>query len=95
MASRLTTYILLLLFLLLQGQLWIGRGSIFYVHDLEQKLADQKKLNAQAKKQNDQLLDDIRDLKEGGHLVEDYARRELGMIKPNEIFVQYRKTRAP
>ncbi len=91
MASRLTTYILLALLLVFQGQLWVGRGSVFHVRDLERKLTLQEHKNADAKKQNEQLLADIRDLKEGASLVEDRARYELGMIKPNEIFVQYAK----
>ena len=91
MASRLTTYILLALLLVFQGQLWVGRGSVFHVRDLERKLVAQEQKNLEAKKQNEQLLADIRDLKEGATLVEDRARYELGMIKPNEIFVQYAK----
>jgi cell division protein FtsB len=30
----------------------------------------------------------VRDLKEGLEMVEEKARYELGMIKPNEIYVQ-------
>jgi cell division protein FtsB len=33
----------------------------------------------------------VRDLKEGLEMIEDKARAELGMIKPNEILVQYAK----
>lgn len=91
MTSRLATYLLLGLLLALQGQLWIGRGSVFHVRDLQRKLATQEQKNAAAKIENDQLLADIRDLKNGMTLVEDRARSELGMIKPNEIFVQYAK----
>jgi len=49
------------------------------------------KKNAEAKAQNEQLLADVQDLKNGQVLIEDRARSELGMIKPNEIFVQYAK----
>jgi cell division protein FtsB len=91
MASRLTTYILLALLLVFQGQLWVGRGSVFHVRDLERKLAAQEQKNTLAKIENEQLLADVRDLKNGMALVEDRARFELGMVKPNEIFVQYAK----
>jgi cell division protein FtsB len=91
MASRLTTYILLALLLMFQAQLWIGRGSVFHVRDLQRKVAVQEKKNATAKIENEQLLADVRDLKNGMTLIEDRARLELGMIKPNEIFVQYAK----
>jgi cell division protein FtsB len=33
----------------------------------------------------------VRDLKEGLEMVEEKARSELGMVKPNEIFVQIAK----
>ena len=91
MASRLPPYILLVLLLVFQGQLWIGRGSVFHVRDLERKLAEQEQKNAVTKIENEQLLADVRDLKNGMTLIEDRARSELGMVKPNEIFVQYAK----
>jgi cell division protein FtsB len=91
MASRLATYLLLGLLLALQGQLWIGRGSVFHVRDMQRKLTAQEQKNAVAKIENEQLLADIRDLKNGMTLVEDRARYDLGMVKPNEIFVQYAK----
>jgi cell division protein FtsB len=89
MASRLTTFILIGLFLVFQGQLWLGRGSVFHVREMQRKLAAQEQKNERTKIENEQLLADIADLKNGMTLVEDRARFELGMIKPNEIFVQY------
>ena len=47
--------------------------------------------NTQAQLRNDQLTAEVRDLKEGLEMVEEKARYELGMIKPNEIFVQFTK----
>jgi cell division protein FtsB len=38
---------------------------------------------------NSQLAAEVRDLKEGLDMVEEKARQELGMIKTNEIFVQF------
>ncbi len=89
MTSKRTTFILLALLLVLQGQFWIGRGSVFHVYQMERKLATQEFKNTELKKQNGQLLTDVRDLKNSTTLIEDCARFELGMIKPNEIFVQY------
>jgi cell division protein FtsB len=91
MASRYTTYLLLALLLIFQGPLWYGRGSVPHVWEIEKKLAAQQSKNGQAKLINEQLLADVRDLREGNSLVEDRARQELGMVKPNEIFVQYAK----
>ena len=91
MASRLSTLILLALLLIFQGQLWIGRGSVPHVWELEKKLVANEAKNAALKTANAQLLSDVKDLREGQELIEDRARSELGMIKSNEIFVQYAK----
>ena len=37
------------------------------------------------------LASEVRDLKEGLEMVEEKARSELGMVKPNEILVQIAK----
>ncbi len=91
MASRLTTLVLLVLLVIFQGQLWIGRGSVGHVRELSQKLTLQQQKNEQAKQINEQLLAEVRDLKNGTLRVEAIARQELGMLKPNEVFVQYPK----
>ncbi|MEJ8855495.1 cell division protein FtsB [Variovorax robiniae] len=80
--------VLVLLLVLLQWQLWNGRGSIRSVAQLEDKLATQKAANAKATVVNDRLTAEVRDLREGLEMVEERARQELGMVKPNEVFVQ-------
>lgn len=88
MGRRLVPAALLALLLVLQGQLWFGRGSVPNVAKLNQELAAQKRSNAQAEQANARLEAEIRDLREGLEMVEEKARSELGMVKPNEIFVQ-------
>jgi cell division protein FtsB len=80
--------ILVLLLLILQWQLWTGRGSVRDVAQLEQKLVEQKDANARAAIANERLASEVNDLKEGMEMVEERARQELGMVKPNEVFVQ-------
>ena len=80
--------VLALLLLLLQWQLWNRRGSVRDVAQLEDKLATQKAANAKAAVTNDRLASEVRDLREGLEMVEERARQELGMVKPNEVFVQ-------
>lgn len=82
---------LLALLLLLQGQLWFGRGSVPHVAELERQVQQQKSANEQARHTNEQLSAEVNDLKEGLNMVEERARHELGMVKPNEIFVQITK----
>ena len=73
------------------AQLWMGRGSIPSVREMQQRLSDQTAKNAKAQLSNAQLSAEVRDLKEGLEMVEEKARSELGMVKPNEIFVQINK----
>jgi cell division protein FtsB len=80
--------ILIALLVLFQAQLWIGRGSLPSVHEMQQRLTGQLDKNAQAQASNDQLAAEVIDLKEGLEMVEEKARTDLGMVKPNEIFVQ-------
>jgi cell division protein FtsB len=80
--------ILLALLLVLQGQLWLGRGSVPDVMRLRQVLKDQKQQNAASRLANDRLSAELHDLKDGLEMVEERARSEIGMVKPNEIFVQ-------
>jgi cell division protein FtsB len=83
--------ILIALLLVLQGQIWFGRGSLPDVMRLRQQLADQKQNNAAAQLANDRLSAELHDLKDGLEMVEERARTEIGMVKPNEIFVQIAK----
>ena len=58
---------------------------------LGQQVQVQKKQNAVAQRANEQLVRELRDLREGLEMVEEQARKEIGMVKPNEIFVQIAK----
>ena len=89
MRRYLVPALLLALLLVLQAQLWLGRGSL---PDVWAMAADLKSLNAQnqvASQRNAQIASEVRDLQTGVEVVEAQARRELGMVKPNEVFVQY------
>ena len=91
MTKRLIPLILLVLLVILHAQLWFGRGSVPNVAQMQGKLDAQKDKNAQARLANERLGSEVRDLKEGVEMVEERARMELGMVKPNEIYVQITK----
>ncbi len=88
MGSRLVPVLLITLLLTLHAQLWLGRGSLPKVTQLQAQLIEQNQRNSQAQWANDQLAAEVRDLKEGLEMVEEKARMELGMVKSNEIYVQ-------
>jgi cell division protein FtsB len=88
MRYRLVPAALVALLVILQGQLWFGRGSVPSVAKLQQQLESQKRSNAQASLANERLDAEIHDLQEGLEIVEERARSELGMVKANEIYIQ-------
>lgn len=87
MGARAVPVLLVTLLLVVHGQLWFGRGSVGDVSEMQRKLHQQKADNALAQQANERLAAEVRDLKEGVEMVEEKARAELGMVKPNEIFV--------
>jgi cell division protein FtsB len=91
MENRFWPAVLIALLLILQGQIWLGKGGVPTVFELESKIKEQNELNAKAKRINGQLNSEVNDLKEGLNTVEERARHELGMVKANEIFVQIEK----
>jgi len=88
MGRRLVPLFLITLLVVLHAQLWLGRGSLPKVAQLQAQLAEQNQQNNQTRLANDQLAAELRDLKEGLEMVEEKARMELGMVKANEIYVQ-------
>ncbi len=88
MGSRLVPALLVVLLVIVHAQLWVGRGSITSVNSMQRKLSEQSIKNAQAHADNERLAAEVKDLREGLEMVEEKARQELGMVKPNEIFVQ-------
>ncbi|MDT8991011.1 septum formation initiator family protein [Curvibacter sp. APW13] len=91
MSQRLVPAVLIALLLVVHGQLWFGRGSLPSVSKLRQQLKEQQAQNQLASLANDRLAAEILDLQEGLEMIEEKARMELGMVKPNEIFVQLTK----
>ncbi len=91
MGTRIVPAILIALLVVLHAQLWFGRGSVPKVASLATELDVQRQKNAQAQQANDRLAAEVQDLKEGLAMVEEKARLELGMVKPNEIYVQIAK----
>ena len=91
MGNRLVPIVLITLLVILNAQLWFGRGSLPNVSRLEEAVQAQKASNEEARRTNEQLNAEVNDLKEGLNMVEERARQELGMVKANEIFVQIAK----
>ncbi len=80
--------IFLLLFLIstLQYDLWVGKGSIVEVKELEAAIALQVAKNKKLRERNDALSAEVVDLKNGLDAIEERVRNELGMIRRDETF---------
>jgi len=72
-----------------QADLWLAPSNMPQVFSLERQLAEQLVVNAAAEERNRRTIAELSDLKEGLEMVEEKARRELGMVRADEILVQY------
>jgi cell division protein FtsB len=85
---RWVTGVIVTLLVLVQADLWFGKGNLPYVMSLRKTLAEQRAVNVAARARNARTAAEVADLREGLEMVEEKARAELGMVKPNEILVQ-------
>ncbi len=85
---RLLAITLSALILLIQYPLWLGKGGLLRVWEMERRIEAQRESNARLQARNAALDAEVRDLKQALEAVEERARNELGMIKRDEIFFQ-------
>ncbi len=86
------TLLLVALLVLIQYPLWLGKGGWVRVWALNNNLTEQMSSNQKVALRNRGLEGEVRDLKQGLLAVEEHARYKLGMVRPDEIFVQFNKT---
>ena len=86
---RFVTAVLLLLLVGVQAGLWLGDGGLPQTMKLQGQLDAQLKRNAGQRHAIERLNAEVDDLRQGLEMVEERARTDLGMVKPNEILVQY------
>lgn len=85
---RWSTVVIAALLALVHADLWFGKGNMPYVMSLRKQLQEQRAANDVARERNARVAAEVSDLKEGLEMVEEKARSELGMVKPDEILVQ-------
>ena len=76
--------VLVLLFLILQFNLWVGEGSFSQLRDLDAQVQGQEVENLTLVERNQELEGEVVDLKEGQDAIEERARSEFGMVKEGE-----------
>jgi cell division protein FtsB len=77
------------LIVLIQYPLWLGKGGWLRAWDMDRQVEAQKARNRQLEIRNAALAAEVKDLKQGTEAIEERARGELGMLRPDEIFFQY------
>ena len=81
--------ILAALIVLIQYPLWLGKGGWLRVWEVNRQLDTQQARNRSLEARNATLAAEVRDLKQGTEAIEERARYELGMVRPDEVFFQY------
>jgi cell division protein FtsB len=84
---KLLTGLLIAMLLLLHAELWFGKSGVPRVMSLQSALSAQVATNTTARERNAQLSAEVIDLQEGLEMVEEKARLELGMVKPDEWLI--------
>jgi cell division protein FtsB len=87
MTMRFVPVLFAALLVMVQAELWFGKGGVPHVMALRKELADQQASNSKLRASNALLSAEVTDLKEGLEMVEEKARLELGMVKPDETLV--------
>jgi cell division protein FtsB len=72
----------------IQLPLWLGKGGWLRVWELDQQVAAQRVQNARLEARNAGIAAEVRDLKQGLEAIEERARYELGLVRPDEVFFQ-------
>ncbi|GAA4897555.1 cell division protein FtsB [Ferrimonas pelagia] len=90
---RIILLVLTFLLCVMQYRLWLGDNSLSEVSRLQQQILRQQEGNAELVERNALLRSEIDDLRVGLDAVEERARHELGMVRPDEQF--YRVIRRP
>ncbi len=85
---RVINTLLVILLMLALWHRWFGTGGVRDYQRINQLYAQQQQKIRQLQERNALLEAEVQDLKHGRDAAEERARSELGMIKPDEIFVR-------
>ena len=81
---RILTLILIIIFILLQIDIWLKEDGKKRTEELNQMIDTQQQENKEMRIRNSELEQEIKDLKDVTEALEEKARTEMGMIKEGE-----------
>jgi cell division protein FtsB len=79
---------LVLIIAALQYRLWLGDGGIKEYRETLHRIDELRQEGEQRRARNAAIAADVADLRDGTDAIEERARRDLGLVKPGETFVQ-------
>lgn len=85
---RLLVAVLAALLLLIQWPLWFGKGGWLRAAELQRQVDTQRAVNGQLAARNEALAAEVRSLRAGREAIEERARYQLNMVRPDEVFFQ-------
>lgn len=80
--------ILIILFAYLQYKLWVSDGNMKEMWALEERIEILIQKNSTLQRRNNALQAEVENLKTGQDVVEEKARRDLGLVGKDETFYQ-------
>jgi len=85
---KLVLAVLVVLLIFLQYALWAGKQNVVDLYSLNRQADGVRNGNHEFQSRNDQLHEDVIDIKSRLGAVESQARFDLGLIKPDETYYQ-------
>ena len=85
---KLVLAVFVVIVILLQYTLWAGKQNVIDLYRLNRQVDDVRNKNHESQIRNDQLHEDVIDIKSQLGAIESQARFDLGLIKPGETYYQ-------
>ena len=85
---KLVLAVFVVMLILLQYALWGGKQNVIDLYRLNRQVVDVRNENHEFQSRNDQLQEDVIDIKSRLSAIESLARFDLGLIKPGETYYQ-------
>ena len=74
--------------ILLAYTLAMGKGGLVDMWNMKRDISAQQEQNERLKQRNRELAGEIVNLQKGTEAIEERARSDMGLIRPDEVFVQ-------
>lgn len=83
---RLFIFILVAILVLFQYDFWFGKNGYFDYKNTLTEITQRREENKKLSQRNQIIATEIKNLKEGVEAIEERARSQHEMVKPNEVF---------